>query len=158
GHYDTGVSNAVWIRRVSFSIALVSLASVLSCASGSRPDDATLIQRLDDPRWQIRASSAEELGRRGVASASTKLGAVLSDKSEEVRGSALIALDRLGARSELDKIRKIIDDEDDPQVTVLALFALADLAEGERGDAQSKDAERIFTKVFDDNRRVKRAA
>lgn len=137
-------------------LALCLLA--LSCGGAPKVDDERLIQDLDDWHWQIRASAAEELGRRGVESAAGPLGKALSDGSEEVRAAAAMSIGRLGARSEIDEIRRVIDQDEDDQVKVMALYALADLAAGETGTALLQDTNRLSDAMYDDSRRVKRAA
>ena len=157
GH-DRVVSTVASSRRVAALVLLPLCLAALACAGRPRVDDDALIHGLDDPHWQIRASAAEELGRRGAAGVAPRLGRALSDRSEEVRAAAVSSLGRLGAKSELEGIRALIDEEEDPQVEVLALFALADLAAGESGRELKADLKRLDDKLDDDNRRVNRAA
>ena len=138
---DTPTAPLYAATRFSLLVWLPLCLFVLSCAGRPAADDDRLIRELDSPHWQIRASAADELGRRKV-----------------VRGAAVMSFGRLGAKSELDTIRSLIDEEHDRQVKVLALYALTDLAAGETGDQLSEDVTRVEELQDDDSRRVKRAA
>jgi len=153
---DRSVVRAAAVLKLLAWVPLCLIA--LSCAGRPTVDDARLIQELDSPHWQIRASAADELGRRRAAHAAPRLGEALSDDSDEVRSAAVMSLGLIGAKSELDNIRQLLGEEENRQVKVLALYALANLAAGETGEALRADVELVTARLNDDSRRVKRAA
>ena len=129
-------------RRSAWWIALP--LCLLSSTSAAEPpaNEGSLLHALDAPRWQIRASAADELGRRHVTAAAPRLSALIDDDSRAVRSAAVMSLGRLGVLSELPAVRQIVDKSHDNQVVVLALFTLAELTSREAGVPAQEDVGR----------------
>lgn len=93
-------------------------------ASGSPLAIPPLLDRLQDPRQEIRAAALDALGRLGDVDLAPRLTPLLSDSNARVRVTAAGALFRLGDFSGIQTLQGMMADPS-PRVRLLAAEALA---------------------------------
>jgi HEAT repeat protein len=109
------------------SIDALTAARILG-DSGSRLAVAPLLEKLNDPRPEVRGSAADALGRLGAAglkaAVAARLKALLSDESSFVRIRAAGALVRLDDQSGMPLLTELASNESAPS-RLIAAEALA---------------------------------
>jgi len=129
----------------------LSSALLLSLVACTQPHSLSLLDELEDSRWQVRASAAEALGHRPEVDSVDVLIEKLEDPSSAVRMAAALSLGRLGAEEAREPLIWRLRKESSSTAKVHALFALSAMGE-------SKDAALVMELLNDDARRVRRAA
>ena len=98
-------------------------------ASGSSLAIPPLVERLKDPRQEIRAAALDALGRIGDLSLAPQLAPLLSDSNARVRVTAAGALLRIGDSSAYPALQGLMADPS-PATRLLAAEALASRPDG----------------------------
>jgi HEAT repeat protein len=133
-------------------LLLVLSSAVFLCLTAcDKPHSLSLLDELEDPRWQVRATAAEALGHRPEIDAVDRLIETLEDPSSAVRMAAALSLGRLDAKEAREPLIWRLRKEKSSTAKVHALFALGAVGE-------TSDAALVMELLNDDARRVRRAA
>ncbi|MGH9373170.1 MAG: HEAT repeat domain-containing protein, partial [Vicinamibacterales bacterium] len=97
--------------------------------SGSTLAIAPLVERLKEPRSEVRGAAADALGKLGDSSMAARLKPLLSDRNGYVRVKAAGALFRLGDFSGMQMLQELMADPS-PELRLAAAEAMASKPDG----------------------------